>query len=170
MSRKAGTNYYKKSLLAFMKPNGANINAYTYICTYIYICTYKRNIQIFNYLIKNRMRLISFIRRKQGPLTESKIEQFQQDVLQLTNRDRRSRNLGTIRRNDILSKWAQDHTQDQIIMGDSAHTGSYGSNLTHRLRRINYDYHLPSENVAYAHLDDAQMMWSLMNSTALPCQ
>lgn len=110
------------------------------------------------------MRPTNYRRPKCAGPTQREIDQFQQDVLDLTNRERTSRNFGTLRLSKTLSKCAKCHTRDQINMGEITHTGSEGSKLADRLRRVHYEYLRASENVASGQLDAAHVIRSLMSS------
>lgn len=100
-----------------------------------------------------------------APLTRTEIERFQKEVLKLTNRQRTSRHLRSLRLSQTLSRCAAYHTRDQIEnTGEITHTGSNGSDLTDRLRICGYNYHRASENVASGQRDAADVIRSLMNS------
>ncbi|MGF1490839.1 MAG: CAP domain-containing protein [Prochloraceae cyanobacterium] len=92
------------------------------------------------------------------------VNQFETQVFQLTNQVRQKYGLSPLRWNCQLIEAAQKHTRDMANMRRISHTGSDGSQLADRVRRVGYRYSYIAENVAAGYRSPEAVVNGWMNS------
>jgi uncharacterized protein YkwD len=97
--------------------------------------------------------------------TQSKrLNRFVRQVLRLTNLERRRVGLNPLRLHPKLGKAAQAHSRDMGSRDFFSHTGSNGSSLGDRIRRVGYRYSYAAENIAASASSPQQVVNLWMNS------
>ncbi|WP_019503845.1 CAP domain-containing protein [Pleurocapsa sp. PCC 7319] len=86
------------------------------------------------------------------------------EVAKLTNQVRAKYRLRPLRSNCRLYKAAQNHTFNMVRMRRTTHTGSDGSNMETRVKRVGYRYSALGENVAGGQKTPSQVVKAWMNS------
>lgn len=87
------------------------------------------------------------------------------EVLDGVNAERAKRQLPPLSTEQRLAKAAQDHACDNARVGKMTHTGSDGSDLSTRLRRVGYNYSQANENVAKGYSDSKAVIQGWMASS-----
>ena len=87
------------------------------------------------------------------------------EVVKLTNQVRSEHSLKPLRSNCLLFKAAQNHTEYMVKTGTITHTGSDGSSVGVRVKRVGYEYSAVAENVASEQQNPSQVVDSWMNSS-----
>ncbi len=82
------------------------------------------------------------------PVAQRQRRRFVRQVLRITNRLRRREGLRPLKLNNKLKRTAQAHSQDMAGNDFFSHTGSNGSSVGDRFRRVGYRYSLAAENAA----------------------
>ncbi|MDJ0588412.1 MAG: CAP domain-containing protein [Pleurocapsa sp. MO_226.B13] len=85
-------------------------------------------------------------------------------MAKLTNQVRAKYRLRPLRSNCRLYKAAQNHTVNMVKMRRISHTGSDGSSVGVRVKRVGYQYSAVAENVAKGQKTPSQVVQSWMNS------
>jgi len=85
-------------------------------------------------------------------------------MLCLVNNERTQRGLPAMGLDPLLTKAAQQHSDDQARMNSMSHTGSDGSQPSQRLTNIGFNWSRMAENVAYGYADSTTCMQAWMNS------
>lgn len=85
-------------------------------------------------------------------------------VLRLVNNKRANKGLKALSLNSKLQQAAQAHTQDMAVNDFFSHTGSDGSSMGDRLRRVGYSYSYAAENIAAGSSTAKAVMKQWMNS------
>ncbi|MEM7760950.1 MAG: CAP domain-containing protein [Cyanobacteria bacterium P01_A01_bin.40] len=86
------------------------------------------------------------------------------EVARLTNQVRAKRGLRPLRSNCRLYKAAQNHSVNMARMRKTTHTGSDGSNMETRVKRVGYRYSTLAENVAGGQKTPSQAVRAWLNS------
>ncbi|WP_333711816.1 CAP domain-containing protein [Yoonia sp.] len=83
----------------------------------------------------------------------------------ILNQARSDHGAGALTQDPRLMLAAQNHSNDQYMMGKMTHEGSDGSKLRDRLGRVNYPFTLAAENVARGQQSEQQVFDDWMDST-----
>lgn len=86
------------------------------------------------------------------------------EVLALVNEERAAVGCPALTVNAMLTKAAQDHSEDMAAHSTMSHTGSDGSGPGQRITRAGYQWSTYAENVAYGYDTAAKVMDGWMNS------
>ncbi|MFZ3492858.1 CAP domain-containing protein [Streptomyces sp. 5.8] len=86
------------------------------------------------------------------------------EVLALVNEERAAVGCPALTVNAMLTKAAQDHSEDMAAHSTMSHTGSDGSDPGQRITRAGYQWSTYAENVAYGYDTAAKVMDGWMNS------
>lgn len=87
-----------------------------------------------------------------------------QEVITLVNQERAAARCDPLTVDGKLTTAAQLHSEDQAAHQNMSHTGSDGSSLQERIDRVDYQWRIIGENVAYGQTTPAQVMSDWMNS------
>lgn len=99
-----------------------------------------------------------------SPLGSTRYQEFEEEVIRLTNLERTERGLHALVRNEQLSQSALAQALDMAENHFISHTGSDGSQVSHRVTRANYQYWLlVGENLAMGQRTPAEAVsgWML---------
>jgi len=97
-----------------------------------------------------------------GNLTPSN---FQQDILNLVNAERKKAGLQPLKLNSQLAQAAQNHTNDMVSKGYFSHTSPSGGKMVMRVKATGYAYTSIGENIAAGNATAAGTMTQWMNSS-----
>ena len=86
------------------------------------------------------------------------------EVTKLTNQVRARYRLRPLRSSCRLYKVAQNHTVNMVRMKKMSHTGSDGSDVSTRVKRVGYQYSAIAENVAQGQKNPSQVVNAWMKS------
>lgn len=86
-------------------------------------------------------------------------------ILAAVNAERQANGRGALTYDARLEAAAQAHAKDMARHGFMSHTGSDGSNLAKRLKRVGYNYCFGAENVAFGQQSLPAVMTAWMNSS-----
>lgn len=89
---------------------------------------------------------------------------FDAQLLQLTNEQRRRAGLQPLRLSSKLGQAAQSHAQDMAQNNIFSHTGSNGSTMVDRVKKVGYSYSTVGENIAAGGDTPAATIQQWMNS------
>ena len=89
---------------------------------------------------------------------------FDAQLLQLTNEQRRRAGLQPLRLSSKLGQAAQSHAQDMARNNIFSHTGSNGSTMVDRVKKVGYSYSTIGENIAAGGATPAATIQQWMNS------
>lgn len=96
--------------------------------------------------------------------TPANLSSMREDVLALTNAQRRQAGLPALDRSGTLQDAAQRHACDNAATLTMSHSGSDGSNLGQRLDRVGYDWRSANENIGKGFADAGRAFGWWMNS------
>lgn len=85
-------------------------------------------------------------------------------MLCLVNKERSRQGLPAMGLDDLLTRAAQMHSDDQARMNSMSHSGSDGSQPSDRVTRVGFQWRSMAENVAYGYADSNTCMQAWMNS------
>ena len=91
------------------------------------------------------------------PKTSFFAELTSEDLINLTNKERTSLGLSSLKENPSLSGAAFDKAEDMIHMGYFAHTSPEGKNPWYWFRRVGYNYQRAGENLAIGFLESREV-------------
>lgn len=86
------------------------------------------------------------------------------EALLRINQERGRAGLAALQSSPVLDRVAQDHACDNATRGRISHTGSDGSQLGQRLRRVGYAFRRANENVAFGHSTASAVIAGWMHS------
>jgi uncharacterized protein YkwD len=91
-------------------------------------------------------------------------EAMRQEALHRINQERGRAGLTALRPSPALDQAAQRHACDNAAHNRMSHTGSDGSRLRDRIRRVGYSFRRANENVALGFNDAASVVAAWMHS------
>ena len=89
---------------------------------------------------------------------------FINQVIKLTNAERRQARLQPLTNDPLLANTAQDHSDDMADNDFFSHTGVNGSKLGDRVKKSGYQYSTAGENIAAGQTTAEQVVEAWMNS------
>lgn len=90
--------------------------------------------------------------------------EFEQQVVDLTNQERISRGLPPLSTNSTLNNVAEQHSQDMVAQNYFSHQGKDGSLPWNRMQAQGYGYSRAAENIAFGQTTPQQVVTDWMNS------
>ncbi|MEC4986807.1 MAG: CAP domain-containing protein [Oscillatoria sp. PMC 1068.18] len=91
--------------------------------------------------------------------------QYDSQLLELTNAQRRRQNLPPLRFSPQLGQAAQRHAEDMVRNRFFSHTGSNGSSLGDRVKATGYSYSYIGENISAGRSTPTEAIQGWMNSS-----
>jgi uncharacterized protein YkwD len=92
-------------------------------------------------------------------------DKFDQQILDLVNKERSKVGAKPLKLNEKLDRAADKHSIDQAAHNKMSHSGSNGSKFGDRIKQDGYLFSSAAENVAAGQKNPMQVMESWMNSS-----